>query len=192
MSKFILASGSPRRKELLSNAGYVFDIIPSNADENLPNGISPKQAVEILATLKCKDVLDKHQDSVVLGCDTVVAYDDVILGKPENREDAYNMLKSLSGKTHSVFTGVCIADKEKETVFCVETKVKFYELNDTTINSYIDSGEPMDKAGAYGIQGLGAILVESFDGDYYTVVGLPLAKVERVLAEYGISGTILV
>lgn len=192
MSNFILASGSPRRRELLKNAGYDFQIIPSGVDEDLPENISPEKAVEMLAESKCLDILKKHEDSVVLGCDTVVAFDNVILGKPEDEEDAFNMLKSLSGKTHSVFTGVCIADKERTVTFSVETKVKFYDLSNTTIKSYISSGEPMDKAGAYGIQGLGAILVEKFNGDYYTVVGLPLAETQRVLAEFGINGTILI
>lgn len=190
MSRFILASGSPRRRELLSNAGYTFEIIPSSADETLPEKIAPDDAVKILATKKCEDVLNNNTDAVVIGCDTVVAIDGEILGKPESESDAFAMLSSLSGNTHSVFTGVCIADKNKKEVFCVETKVKFYPLSDETINSYIKTGEPMDKAGAYGIQGLGAVLVESFNGDYYTVVGLPLAECQRVLAKFGINGKI--
>ena len=184
---FILASGSPRRRELLKAVGYDFEIIPSSADETLPGEIGPATAVELLAERKCEFVARDHRGSVVLGCDTIVVLDGKILGKPVDEEDAFSMLKALSGREHSVFTGVCIEGKGEKEVFHVETRVRFFELSDDMIRSYISTGEPMDKAGAYGIQTLGAALVESIDGDYFTVVGLPLARVMRTLGAFGVE-----
>ena len=187
MSRFILASGSPRRRELLKAVGYDFDVIPSAVDETLPDGISPARAVELLSERKCGDVAERNPGSVVLGCDTVVVLDGRILGKPADEEDAFKMLRMLSGRVHSVFTGVCISCGGKKTVFNVETKVRFFDLTDELINAYISTGEPMDTAGAYGIQAFGAALVESINGDYFTVVGLPLARVMRALSEFGVE-----
>ena len=190
MSFFILASNSPRRRELLSVTGYSFDVVPSDADETLPEGIDPESATKTLAERKCLDVLESYEDAVVLGCDTVVALDGMILGKPKDEEDAFRMLSMLSGRTHTVYSGVCIASKEKKEVFCEKTDVTFYELSPETIRSYIDTGEPMDKAGAYGIQAYGAALVRKINGDYFTVVGLPLARCQRVLSSFGIYGKV--
>lgn len=179
--KIILASGSPRRKELLNNIGIKFDVIPSNADETLPASLTPAQAVEYLSKTKAHDVFLSHPDCAVIGSDTVVACDGKILGKPKNETDAFKMLKMLSGKTHSVFTGVTIMTEDETVSFYEETKVTFYELTDDEINSYIKTGEPMDKAGAYGIQGKGCVLVKKIDGDYFNVVGLPAARTYREL-----------
>lgn len=180
----ILASGSPRRKEILENAGYRFKIITADADETLPDGITPEDAVKLLAELKGNAVAENNS-GVVVSADTVVAFDGNILGKPEDEKDAERMLKMLSGNTHSVYTGVCVQQGSRKISFFEKTDVKFYPLSDEEIRSYIDTKEPMDKAGAYGIQGKGAVLVEKINGDYLNVVGLPLARLSRVLKQFG-------
>ena len=168
--KLILASGSPRRSEILKNAGYEFVVKPTSADESLPGGILPEDAVKLLS--------ERKADVVALG--------DRILGKPSDKAEVFSMLRSLSGKTHSVYTGVTIKSAEKKRVFAVKTDVLFYPLTDDEINAYIATGEPFDKAGAYGIQGRAAVFVEKIDGDYYSVVGLPLSRCARVLRDFGI------
>ena len=188
--RFILASQSPRRRELLARAGYCFDIIVSEVDETIPDGLSPKEAVELLAQRKAEAVSAQYPGAVVLGCDTVVALDRQILGKPINAADAKAMLSSLSGKTHTVYSGVCILNGSRTTVFSTATDVTFYPLSAETIASYVATGETMDKAGAYGIQGLGCVLVQSIAGDYSNVVGLPLAESARALSTFGVYGTI--
>lgn len=191
MRRFVVASASPRRRELLSSAGYTFEVIPSDADETLPDGISARGAVVELAKRKAHSVLKNETDAVVLGCDTVVSLDGKILGKPKTHEEAEEMLRALSGRAHEVFTGVCIADGEKEECFVSCTNVEFYSLSDETVRSYVQTEEPMDKAGAYGIQGLGSVLVKKLDGDYFTVMGLPVNKCARVLALFGIEGKVI-
>lgn len=190
MKDFIVASASPRRKEILSMGGFGFRIIPSDCDETIKEKLSPEETVKVLAERKALSVLEKNTESVVLGCDTVVALGDEILGKPSDREDAFKMIKALSGKTHRVCTGVCIADKDKTNTFVSVAEVEFYELSDETAESYVATGECDDKAGAYGIQGLGGTLVKSIKGDYYAIVGLPYAETVRVLSEFGIKGKI--
>ena len=190
MKDFIVASASPRRKEILSMGGFGFRIIPSDCDETIKEKLSPEETVKVLAERKALSVLEKNTESVVLGCDTVVALGDEILGKPSDREDAFKMIKALSGKTHRVCTGVCIADKDKIKSFVSVAEVEFYELSDETAESYVATGECDDKAGAYGIQGLGGTLVKSIKGDYYAIVGLPYAETVRVLSEFGIKGKI--
>lgn len=190
MKDFIIASASPRRKEILSMGGFGFRIIPSDCDETIKEKLSPEETVKVLAERKALSVLEKNENSVVLGCDTVVALGDEILGKPSDREDAFKMIKALSGKTHRVCTGVCIADKDKTNTFVSVAEVEFYELSDETAESYVATGECDDKAGAYGIQGLGGTLVKSIKGDYYAIVGLPYAETVRVLSEFGIRGKI--
>ena len=188
--RFILASASPRRKELFENAGFDFEIIPSEAEETVDENIGAKETVRILSMQKAQYVSAHNEGAVVLGCDTVVAVGDEILGKPQNKRQAFEMLKSLSGKIHAVYSGVCITDGKRTESFASKTEVEFYELSDETIESYIESGEPADKAGAYGIQGLGNALVKGIKGDYFTVVGLPLAECARVLSSFGIYGKI--
>ena len=190
MKDFIVASASPRRKEILSMGGFGFRIIPSDCDETIKEKLSPEETVKVLAERKALSVLEKNENSVVLGCDTVVALGDEILGKPADREDAFKMIKALSGKAHRVCTGVCIADKNKTNTFVSVAEVEFYELSDETAESYVATGECDDKAGAYGIQGLGGTLVKSIKGDYYAIVGLPYAETVRVLSEFGIRGKI--
>ena len=189
--RFILASQSPRRKELLGRAGYAFDIIVSEVDETIPDGLSPSEAVLLLSRRKADAVSTQYPGAVVLGCDTVVALNGQILGKPVDAADAKAMLSALSGNTHTVFSGVCITDAVQTEAFYTATDVTFYPLAEETVDSYIATGEPMDKAGAYGIQGLGCVLVERIRGDYSNVVGLPLAESARVLASFGVKGIVL-
>ena len=192
MTRFILASASPRRKQLLERAGYAFEIVVSDADESLPAGITPEKAVRRNAARKAQAVAATNPGAVVLGCDTVVAIDGEILGKPQDEAEAKAMLRRLSGNTHTVYSGVCITDGETETVFAVATDVTFYALSDRTIDAYAATKEPMDKAGAYGIQGLGCVLVKEISGDYSNVVGLPLSESARALAAFGVYGTVTV
>lgn len=192
MARFILASASPRRKQLLEQAGYAFEIVVSDADESLPAGITPEKAVRLNAARKAQAVAETNPGAVVLGCDTVVAIDGEILGKPQDEAEAKAMLRRLSGNTHTVYSGVCITDGETETVFAVATDVTFYALSDRTIDAYAATKEPMDKAGAYGIQGLGCVLVKEISGDYSNVVGLPLSESARALAAFGVYGTVTV
>lgn len=180
--KLILASNSPRRAEILTQGGFSFEKRIADTDEALPADLSPAAAVETLAQRKGRAVF-RAADEVVLAADTVVALDNRILGKPKDENDAKAMLRALSGRTHSVFTGVYITDGEREFLFHTETHVTFYPLTDAEVAAYVQSGEPMDKAGAYGIQGRGALFVEKIDGDYLNVVGLPLAKTARILKE---------
>lgn len=175
----ILASQSPRRQELLKLITNDFEIKVSNVDETLPSGISPKDAVLYLSKIKAEPF--KNDRDIIIGADTVVALDGKILGKPKNDENAREMLKFLSGKAHSVFTGVTLIKGDITRSFAVETKVKFFDLTDEEIDEYIKTGEPVDKAGAYGIQGYGSLLVEKIDGDYFNVVGLPVSKLAREL-----------
>ena len=175
----ILASKSPRRKELLSIITKDFVIKSADVDETIPGGYSPREAVEYLSKIKAEPFAS--EDDTVIGADTVVAIGDRILGKPIDREDAFNMLKALSGKHHSVFTGVTVIKNGKTATFSAETRVKFFDLNDKQIKDYIACGECDDKAGAYGIQGRGALLVEGIDGDYFNVVGLPIGLLNSYL-----------
>lgn len=189
--KLILASASPRRQELLSRMVKNFDIIASNYDETKVKftGDCAEYVINI-AKGKALAVVDKfHDERIVIGCDTVVFLNGEILGKPENEKDAYNMLKSLSDSTHEVYTGITLINtlsKETSTDYCC-TKVTFSHLDDYQINDYIKSREPMDKAGAYGIQGLGGVFVEKIDGCYFNVVGLPLNKMYFMLRGMGVN-----
>lgn len=193
--KLILASASPRRKELLEQIGVKFDILAAKGEETAVSA-NPEQLVVELSAQKAAEVaesLPADTDHIlVLGADTVVAFGGEILGKPKNEEDAARMLRMLSGNTHSVYTGVTaiIIDSEGEKQlhsFYEETKVTMYPMTDRQILSYISTGEPMDKAGAYGIQGKFAVYIEKIDGDYNNVVGLPVARVYQELRKLGID-----
>lgn len=185
---FYLASQSPRRKELLTLAGLSFEVLVSGCDETVPDGFTAEQTVQHLANLKAEAVLQlcKPEDTV-LAADTIVVIDGQILGKPKDKDDAFAMLRSLSGRTHTVMTGVCIANGSKRKEFVSKTDVTFYELTDEEISTYIATGDPMDKAGGYGIQSKGVVLVEKINGDYSNVVGLPLAQCVRELCIFGIQ-----
>lgn len=175
----ILASKSPRRKELLSFITTDFAVKSADVDETLPQGITQDKAVEYLSKIKAEPF--KNENDIVIGADTVVALDGKILGKPRDDADAFATLKMLSGREHSVFTGVSVIKGEKIETFSVQTKVKMFELTDEEIEEYIATAEPFDKAGSYGIQGKGSLLVEKIDGDYFNVVGLPISRLNRVL-----------
>lgn len=183
----ILASASPRRHEILSKMGYSFRVVSANIDENTN---AKNVADAVLETAKNKAMaVAKIEKGLIIAADTVVAIDGITLGKPKNKEEAFNMLTHLSGKRHEVYTGVCITDGKKTTGFYEKTSVFFRSLQEFEIKDYINSGEPMDKAGAYGIQGRGALLVKKIDGDYLNVVGLPMTKLYTVLTtEFGMKG----
>lgn len=196
--KLILASQSPRRSELLKRAGLEFDIVPSGKEEIITKSM-PAEVVLELSSQKACDVYDRisgdkanvNKDLLVIGADTVVSIDGKILGKPRSRQDAYDMLKELQGRTHEVYTGVTFVYNENDKIkihsFNECTKVTFYAMTDKEINAYIETGEPMDKAGAYGIQGLCAVYIKEIAGDYNNVVGLPIARVYQELTALGLS-----
>ncbi len=175
----VLASASPRRRELLQRAGVEYTVKVSDADEHIEPDTPPHEAVMSLARQKAQAVAQTCPGDLVIGADTVVVYDGAILGKPADASDAARMLRALSGRTHTVYTGVCLICDEKKETFYEQTQVTFYPLTDAEIDAYVATGEPMDKAGAYGIQGRGCTLVQSICGDYFNVVGLPVAAVCR-------------
>lgn len=177
----ILASQSPRRRELLKYITDNFKVMSSDVDETLPKDISPCDAVLYLSRIKAQPF--KNETDIVIGADTVVSIDNKILGKPKDFDDAYKMLSLLSGKWHNVYTGVTLIKGENVKSFYVETRVKFFELTDKDIENYIKTKEPMDKAGAYGIQGFGSLLVERIDGDYFNVVGLPVSRLNQEIIQ---------
>lgn len=183
--KIILASALPRRKELMALAGIPFEARPVDADETILCCTPPEGAVMMLATRKAQLAAEHFPDNLIIGADTIVAVGKHIYGKPDTSEEAFEMLSALSGKTHQVFTGVCIYTKSgHRNAFCTRTDVTFFPLSEEEIRAYIATGEPMDKAGAYGIQGKGALLVEKIDGDYYNVVGLPISRLVRELKSF--------
>lgn len=188
--RLILASASPRRRELLRMLGLDFEILVSNAEESkgeLPD--SPGEQVMELAARKAGEIAGLHPDALVIAADTIVVAEKQILGKPGDEEDARRMLSFLSGRWHEVYTGVALvkAAEKKRLVDYERTRVKFRPLSREEIDRYIRSGEPMDKAGAYGIQGLGAVLVERIEGCFFNVVGLPLTKLTLMLKEFGVE-----
>ena len=179
IKSIVLASQSPRRRELMMLLNLPFSSENPQIEELVDPSLPIQKAIEKIAVDKAMDVFNRHPNAIVIGSDTVVVLDDVILGKPT--DDAVRMLKMLSGKTHKVITGVCmISDKEK-IVFHSTAKVTFYPLDEALIKSYVASSLPLDKAGAYGIQDRGALFIESITGDYYTIMGLPIAEVNRRL-----------
>ena len=191
--KYILASGSPRRRELMSLIREDFTVEIPGVDESVPDNVETEDIAEYLSGIKAGAVFDGHDNEavVVTGSDTVVIYGDRVLGKPRSRQDAYDMLKTLSGRTHEVRTGVTViyrteSEEEGRLSFTDHAKVEFYELTDQEIEEYISTGEPLDKAGAYGIQGRGALLVRKIDGDYYSVVGFPVGRLNRELKAHGL------
>lgn len=185
MPRLVLASTSPRRKELLEMLHIPFTVCPPKADETITGSMSPSQVVLELAERKAKAGARLYRNHCVIGADTIVTIHGDILGKPSNKQHAIQMLKTLSGQTHSVFTGVAVAFEGAIETFYEKTDVTFWELSEKEIERYTETGEPFDKAGAYGIQGWGALLVKEVRGDYFSVVGLPVARVARMLEKIG-------
>lgn len=186
MKEIVLASASPRRKEILEGLGVKFKVISSDIEEKVDERLSPIEIAKGLAYLKAKDISNKISgDYVVIGADTIVEYNKV-LGKPKNTEEAFNMLRLLSGKAHRVITGFAIIDcsTKKQFIDYESTNVYFDHLSEEQIKKYIATGEPMDKAGAYGIQGRASLFVSKIEGDYFNVVGLPIFKMGVVLRNY--------
>lgn len=183
-NRLILASASPRRYTLLKEAGYSFTVISRAVDETMDADMAPALSVQLLAARKAAAVA-KDTDGIIIGADTIVVYENEILGKPKDAQDAFSMLKKLSGHTHSVLTGIAVIRTHdgKMRTHCEETRVTFRTLSDQEILDYIETGEPMDKAGAYGIQGKGGALCEKFTGDFQNVIGLPVKSLSHLLKE---------
>lgn len=183
----ILASNSPRRRELLANMGLSFQAVSPETDERVAGRPSPGRLVTALSERKARAVAALEPDSLVIAADTVVYLDGRILGKPKTREDAFSMLRALSGRRHRVYTGVTVLLGGQARTEYERTVVTFRPLEDAEIWNYIATGEPMDKAGAYGIQGYGAMLVSRISGDYFNVMGLPVARLRGMLAACGVD-----
>lgn len=179
----ILASGSPRRKEILENTNLKFSVITSDIDERIFENEEPIQLVLRLAFEKCMSVAQNNPSDLAIGADTIVVLDNEILGKPKNEEEAFNTLSKLSNREHQVITGMSIVnlENEKKIVDYAISNVKFKKLTDQDIKDYISTKECLDKAGSYGIQGYGALLVEEIKGDYFNIVGLPISKLSDIL-----------
>ncbi len=188
MVKIILASASPRRQQLLAQMGLVFEVLPSNLEEVMEQGLQSHQVATALARQKCMDVAAQTScDSIVIGADTIVVKEDKLLGKPKDEKEALEMLNSLNGQWHEVVTGVSLCrtyDMKTISEFEV-TRVKLANKSQEFLKSYISTREPFDKAGAYGIQGFGSLLVEKLEGDYFNVMGLPIYRLSQMLEQLG-------
>ncbi|WP_313133105.1 Maf family protein [Anaerocolumna sp.] len=195
MHKIILASGSPRRKEILEQVGISFGVVASK-DEEVIQKSKPEEIVEELATKKaCSVASNMEEGTVVIGADTMVALNDQVMGKPKGEQDAKDMIRKLQGKKHQVYTGVCAvikeAGKENRIISFVQcTDVWVYPMTEEQIDAYVASGEPMDKAGAYGIQGKFAVYIEKIEGDYLNIVGFPVSRLYQTLLKEGIDLTV--
>ena len=189
MTHIVLASASPRRQELLRRIGIRdFDIVTPEADESCPAGLSPEETVQYISRKKAAAAIElTAQDDLVITADTMVFLDGERLGKPRDEDGALRMLRALSGRKHRVCTGVTLHQNVRETCFAVSTDVFFRRASDDELRCYIRGGEPMDKAGAYGVQGQGALLVERIEGDFFNVMGLPVLPLAQALREYGID-----
>ena len=182
--KTILASASPRRRELIQLIDKETIFVNANVDETVPDGIDNENAPEFLACKKALAVANSHYEDLVIGCDTTVFIESIPLGKPKDRTEAFYMLNLLSGRSHKVITGCCLCLNGKTMSFSVESNVHFFDLSEETINEYLDTNEYVDKAGAYGIQGKGSLLVEKIDGDYFNIVGLPVSMLNKRIKEF--------
>ena len=185
----VLASASPRRKELLEKIGLRFTVDPSNCQEELDSGLPPEKLVIEVSRSKASAVAEDHPDAVIIAADTLGVLHGRIIGKPRDAGEARRMLSDMSGRSHRVITGLTVLDtrSRKQVSRTVETRVYFKKLTPEEIVNYVNSGEPLDKAGAYAIQGLGSLIVEKISGDYYNVVGLPLNALSEILKDFGIS-----
>ncbi len=185
----VLASSSPRRRELLATLGLSFSIAASAVDESTPAHLTPTEIVETLSLRKANKIAGEMNRGLVIGSDTIVVLDGQVLGKPKDEEDAFQMLTKLQGREHTVYSGVAIVDAEtkRQEVSSRSTKVAIRSLTPDEIRAYIKTGEPMDKAGSYAIQGIGSTLVEGIVGDYFTVVGLPLMTTAELLKRFDVN-----
>lgn len=181
---FILASKSPRRIEILNNAGYQFKVVKSNNKETIDNNIKGASNAVNIAYGKALDVFKQYPNEVVVAADTIVLLKGEILGKPKNQEDAFKMLKKLNNKKHHVITGVAIIKGNKTKKFYVKSRVFFKDLTDQQLKDYVLTNEPMGKAGSYAIQGVGMKLVKTFKGDYYNIMGLPINKFNKEIKKF--------
>jgi len=188
MKTIILASASPRRKELLKKIGLKFKVEPSNYEENISRELEPHELAKSLSWEKARLVAQNHKNALVITADTFIVFEGKILGKPHTKTEAKEMLETINGKPHSVITGFTIIDtsNSKTVSKAVETKVYLRKLSSTEIDAYVKSKEPLDKAGAYAIQGLGSVIVEKIEGDYFNVIGLPLSVLTESLKEFGV------
>jgi septum formation protein len=187
MRKVILASQSPRRQELLKRLIPEFSVQPADIDESMDSAMTPEQAVCDLARRKAHAISDEHPEALVIAADTIVVCD-TIFGKPEDPADAARMLRALSGRTHQVMTAVSVVGEGKEENRVSVTDVRFRTMTEKEIADYIATGEPMDKAGAYGIQGFGSLFIERIEGDYYGVMGLPVCMLGKMLERFPEKG----
>lgn len=185
--RLILASASPRRRELMDKFGLAYQVIPAEGEETAPGELSPGELVAALAAGKAAEVSGRCPDAVVIAADTVVEVDGRILGKPGTPERAEEMLSALSGREHRVWTGVCVREGTLALTRCECTEVRFRELSKEEIRDYVATGEPLDKAGAYGYQGLACLFVDRIEGDYFNVVGLPVCTLGLMLRRFGIE-----
>jgi septum formation protein len=188
MKKIILASASPRRKELLEKIGLKFEVEPSNHEEAIPSVVEPHEFAQKISLKKAKVIASKHENAIVIAADTFIVFGNQIMGKPHTDTEARKMLEAINGQSHYVITGFSIVDTDSNMALsrAVETKVSIKKLTPAEIDAYVKSKEPLDKAGAYAIQGLGAVIVERIEGDYYNVMGLPLNALTEALKEFGI------
>lgn len=184
MNDIILASASPRRRELMGLIAKDFKVIPSSVDETVPEGTKALAQAEYLAQIKARDIAEKYPHSIVIGADTCVVADNQVLGKPKDKADAERMLRLLSGKIHKVVTGCAIVKGKEFVSFSNITDVEFFPLTDDEIAEYINTSEPYDKAGAYGIQGKASLFVKAIKGDYFNVVGFPVSQLNRELNKF--------
>lgn len=189
MKKLVLASASPRRAELLKQIGLKFVVDPSNHEETLENNLPPERLAMVLSLKKARAVARRHRNAVVIAADTIGVLKGKVIGKPKSAADARRMLRSLSGKTHLVITGFTVYDTGARRIAtkAVETRVHFRRLTTAEIDAYVATGEPLDKAGAYGIQERGAVFVDRIDGDYFNVIGLPLCVLVETLKKLGVK-----
>ncbi len=189
MKKIILASGSPRRKELLEQIGVKFEVQPSEYEEDMSKDMRPSELVKYLSRKKAEDVANNNKKSIVISADTIIAFKGKVLGKPKDKVDSTIMLKEMSDSVHSVFTGYTIWDTDSQRVLTssVETKVFFKNISEKEIEAYVETGDPLDKAGAYAIQSLGAVLVEKIEGDFYNVMGLPISSLVEDLKTFEVD-----
>lgn len=187
--KIILASASPRRKEILELTGLKFSVDAGFFEEDMNLGLKPHQLARFLSAEKAKTIAVKYTNALVIAADTFIVFKDHLMGKPHTKDEAERMLTLLNGNAHSVITGFTIIDTntKKKLSRSVETRVYFRKMTDREIEAYVKTGEPLDKAGAYAIQGIGAMIVKKIEGDYFNVMGLPLCSLTDALKKFGIS-----